>query len=87
MTPPKHVSGKVVTTPRTSIRDDGRLWMFLGGGPLIEHIAGVFVEMFPGAEADIDDVLEEVWIWEPHMAAEEYANLGVKVSVEWFRRN
>lgn len=42
--------------------------------------------MFPGAERDWD-INDEWWVWEPTMAAEEYAHFGIKVSVEWFRRD
>jgi hypothetical protein len=83
--PPRVTREELHTTPRIEERD-GKLWLWLGSGPLVEHVAGEFVKMFPGAEIFIDDVLEDVLVHEPGMAAEHYAHLGAKVSVEWFRR-
>jgi hypothetical protein len=83
--PPRTTRTTLRSEPRTSERDL-RLWLHLGSGPLVEHVAGEFVKMFPGAEMFVDDILEDVWVFEPRMAAEQYAHFGVKVSVEWFRR-
>lgn len=84
--PPRRVRSALSTTPRTAVRDDGRLWCYVGGGPIIEEAGRAFVRMFPAGALGIDAVLDEIWIWEPQMADEQYAHLGVKVSVEWFRR-
>lgn len=85
--PPRTTRATLRTTPRIAQRDDGRLWLHLGSGPLVEHVAQQFAHFYPAAEVYVDDILEEVWVWEPQMAVEEYAHLGVKVSVEWFRRS
>jgi hypothetical protein len=82
--PPRVTREELHTTPRTEERD-GKLWLWLGRGPLVQTVAARFLEMFPGSERDVD-IWEDIWVWEPRMAAEMYAHLAVKVSVEWFRR-
>lgn len=64
---------------------DGRTWFWFGSGPINEQLTGAFVRMFPDSARE-QDVWEEWWVWEPTMAAEEYAHFGIKVSIEWFRR-
>ena len=65
---------------------DGKLWFWFGSGPINENLTATFVAMFPGSERDFDE-WDEWWVWEPTMAAEEYAHFGIKISVEWFRRD
>ena len=72
--------------PRTKTDAAGCLWFWLGSGPLVEHLGAQFVAIFPGSTMEVDAILEDVWVHEPRMAAEEYAHLGCKISVEWFRR-
>lgn len=82
--PPQHVK-EAVNLPGKLEERDGKLWFFFGSGSINEQLTRSFVEMFPGSERDWD-IDEAWWVWEPTMAAEEYAHFGIKVSVEWFRR-
>lgn len=81
----RYAGGEVRSSAAVEERD-GKLWFHLGRGPIMEIISARFLEIFPGSERDVD-IWDDIWVWEPGMAAEHYAHLGVKVSVEWFRRD
>ena len=82
--PPRTERKALALTGKLEERD-GKLWFWFGSGLINEQLTRSFVAMFPGAERDWD-IDEAWWVWEPTMAAEEYAHFGVKISVEWFRR-
>ena len=81
---PKPIRTTVPGAPRTEERD-GKLWLYLGKGPFVEPVAAAFCAEFPEAQQDVD-IWDDIWVWDERMAADSYAHLGIKVSVEWFRR-
>lgn len=72
----RRYAGGEVHASATVEERGGKLWLFLGRGPIIEIVSARFLEIFPGSERDVD-IWEDIWVWEPSMAAEQYAHLGV----------
>lgn len=63
---------------------NGRCYYCLGSGLLADLAVRMFRQAFPGAEVYEDDVLDEVNVYEPTLAADEYASLGMQVAVRFY---